>query len=472
MQNKLLKKFLSFSYGNVIGMIIGFITTPILTRILLPEEFGIVSLVTLVINLVMLFSVFSTDQSFVRFFYEEDENGRRRLLYECLKISIYIFLPLLVILVLYREKLSFWIFNKWDINLFIFIIMGIIFSLFNRFSSLVIRMQQKGALYSNLEIANKTLNLLFIVVFFFLFKKGYIIPIYALVLSMGIVTIISIYKEKEFWKFSLNKKYTMKNTKITIIKFAYPLVGAFLLNWLFQAFDRIAIKQWSTLTDLGIYSAAFKVVGILAIIQSSFATFWTPICYEHYEKKPEDKEFYSRMSIIVQFFMLCIGIFTVLFKGIFILVLGEIFRDAFYIIPFLVMVPIFHTISETTFMGIGFAKKSKVYIWISLGACFTNIVMNMILVPKLGALGAGISTSLGYFVFFLLRTYLGLKFYKVDFKLKRFYIFVFLMYVNAIIPFVFRNNIMMYAIGLSIFGLLTLAYWKDLMNSMKGRVYK
>ena len=171
MQNKLLKKFLSFSYGNVIGMIIGFITTPILTRILLPEEFGIVSLVTLVINLVMLFSVFSTDQSFVRFFYEEDENGRRRLLYECLKISIYIFLPLLVILVLYREKLSFWIFNKWDINLFIFIIMGIIFSLFNRFSSLVIRMQQKGALYSNLEIANKTLNLLFIVVFFFLFKK-------------------------------------------------------------------------------------------------------------------------------------------------------------------------------------------------------------------------------------------------------------------------------------------------------------
>ena len=81
-----------------------------------------------------------------------------------------------------------------------------------------------------------------------------------------------------------------------------------------------------------------------------------------------------------------------------------------------------YTISETTVNGLVFMKKSKMQVVVSIGACMTNVIGNIILVPKFGCQGAAISTGLSYIVFFTLRTVLSNKYYYVDFKLKRFYL--------------------------------------------------
>ena len=73
MKENLLKKFLLFSYGSWIGLVISLLGTIITTRILLPEDFGRASMFTLALNIAMLFILLGMDQSFVRFFYEEDE---------------------------------------------------------------------------------------------------------------------------------------------------------------------------------------------------------------------------------------------------------------------------------------------------------------------------------------------------------------------------------------------------------------
>jgi O-antigen/teichoic acid export membrane protein len=75
MQDNLFKKFLSFSYGSWAGLIIGLLSTMITTRILDPVHFGKASMFTLVISLSMMVVLLGTDQSFVRFFYEE--KGRK-----------------------------------------------------------------------------------------------------------------------------------------------------------------------------------------------------------------------------------------------------------------------------------------------------------------------------------------------------------------------------------------------------------
>ena len=60
MQNKsLLKKFLSFSYGSWIGIIIGIVSTPVITRLLTPEDFGKASMFTLALNILMVFVMFN-----------------------------------------------------------------------------------------------------------------------------------------------------------------------------------------------------------------------------------------------------------------------------------------------------------------------------------------------------------------------------------------------------------------------------
>ncbi|WP_162138551.1 polysaccharide biosynthesis C-terminal domain-containing protein [Planococcus halocryophilus] len=53
-----------------------------------------------------------------------------------------------------------------------------------------------------------------------------------------------------------------------------------------------------------------------------------------------------------------------------------------------------------------------------------NIIGNIVLVPEYGALGASIATAFSFIVFFSLRTYISLRYFKVDYPLKKIYTMV------------------------------------------------
>ena len=68
-----IKSFLSFSIGTWLRAIISFITTPIISYLIVPEEFGKASMFSLIYNVSLIISTIGLDQSFVRF-YNEVEN--------------------------------------------------------------------------------------------------------------------------------------------------------------------------------------------------------------------------------------------------------------------------------------------------------------------------------------------------------------------------------------------------------------
>ena len=143
--------------------------------------------------------------------------------------------------------------------------------------------------------------------------------IYATVLTSLFITIIAIYFGSNHWDFFKKNEIKTKNSFHDIVKFSLPLVITMMLTWLFQSFDRFAIKHWSTMNELGIYVAAFSVISMLTIVQSTFCTFWTPVALEHFEKSPKDKKFYSEMNQIVTLVMIVISVGTIMFKDIIIL---------------------------------------------------------------------------------------------------------------------------------------------------------
>ena len=54
MNNKLFKKFIEFGIGNLIVLITGFISSPIITRLILPEEFGKFSMFNTLTSLLIM----------------------------------------------------------------------------------------------------------------------------------------------------------------------------------------------------------------------------------------------------------------------------------------------------------------------------------------------------------------------------------------------------------------------------------
>ena len=204
------------------------------------------------------------------------------------------------------------------------------------------------------------------------------------------------------------------------------------LNWLFGSLDKITIKMFKDLGEVGIYSGAFKVVSLLTVIQSGFTTFWTPTALEHYSKNPKDTLFYRKANDYLSFIFFILGINILLFRNVVGILLGDKFYQSIYVMPTLVFIPIMYLISETTMMGIGFKKKSKYFLYVSIIATISNFIGNIILVPYFGARGAAISTGIAYIVFFSSRTYFSIKLINFGFNLKRIYLTTFLMLFYAI----------------------------------------
>lgn len=459
MPNNLFKKFLSFSYGSWVGLIIGLLSTMITTRILVPEDFGKASMFTLAVNVMMIFIIFGTDQSFVRFFYEEKEGNRGGLLYNCLRLPMLLTVVVIPIILLFYKRITHFLFDEENLTVALMLALAIFSYALHGYGILVIRMQQKGNLYSLDGIFNKVLNLAFIMIFYQLLGANYQIIIYSTLLTGIILTVAELVIEKTYWHPRNASVKSLRHSKREIINYSYPLVITTLISWLFSSFDRLAIRQWSTLVELGLYAGATRIVELLIILQGTFTTFWVPVRYEHYEKNPDDKVFFERMSRVVSFAMFFVAIFSIAAKDLIVLLLGADFRESANLMPFLVFMPILYTVSETTVIGIGFAKKPKWEIFIAGVSCAVNIIGNWWLVPIFGALGASISTAFSYVVFFTIRTQISLKYYKVHYELKKIYGMLALISVYALFAAFNYNTDLNTIAGIGAMVVLTAVYW-------------
>lgn len=469
MKNKLLNKFLSFSVGSWIGIIISLISTPIITRMTNPENLGKASMYEMIINFIGVTALFGIDQAYVRFFYEEDESKRKILLRKCIIIPILICFIFSIFIFLLHDYVSLYLFSEKISLLFYSLIpLGIILTVINRFSTLVIRMKQRGKLFSFILVLLKTFIFVFSVIFLNIFDGNFIGLVLGSSLSLLSVTLISIILERKEW-FYKSKNHLSKHSQKDILKYGSHLAITGLIAWIFRSTDKIFIKYFNSMTELGIYVGAFKIVGLLGIIQTTFSTFWTPVSFEHFENNPNDTKFYEKFFFILSTLMIIVLILTISFRSLFVLLLGEKYRAAIMIIPFLTFMPVLRTISEITVVGINFKKKVSNHLVISVGAALINIIANFIFVPKFGAIGAAFGSLLAYFVFFFLRTWISAKYFQIEYNLKLFYFQIILTLLYSIYASIKYSVMLDIICGLLLILIVIIINYKRMVMIIRGR---
>lgn len=466
----LLKKFLSFSIGGYISLIIGLLTTPIVTRMISPEAYGFFSLYNVLINLLMLIIMLGLDQGFVRFYYEEETlEARKVLLMKSIKIPMLLLVIIMPLFWFLKTPIVEFLFNSKESKiLIIYMFLGLFFSILNRFSILVVRMQQKGKQYSFIQVLNQLVNFILILIIYRIYGNNYKVLILALIFSLAITSLISILFEKQMWfSFERNNKINSKE----LLKYSYPIAITVIVSWIFQSSDKLFIKQYGTLEELGLYAAAFKIISLLNIIQTGFNTFWTPVSFEKYKKEKENIEFFQKIFNLVSFAMLCIGVCILLGKDILILLLGKKFEGALKIFPTLILMPVMNTVSEVTVVGINFKKKTKYHLIISLIITVINLILNYIMVQKYGAVGAAISTGITFYIFFLLRTYFSKKVYDCKYKINKFIYLSFLVMIYSIYLSINQANIGDYIYGIILL-ILIFYFYKQIIKNMFNYLIK
>lgn len=396
----ILQKIGGFSLGPLIGALLSLIIVPIITRFISPEEYGKASMFTLAQGAVSMFMYLGMDQAFAReYVCTEKRDG---LLANAMFLPMILAAVIAAFALVFRRLVSQTLFGNPDETLAV-VLMAFMFPamVLETFSFAKIRMDERGAIYSFFTILLKILTLLFTVGLFCVYEKSFRSVVYAA--AFAEITNGTILSCMVVLKEGSSVRLINRRDVCHMLRYGVPLVPATMLTWVLTSMDKVMLRTFCDYSELGLYSAAFKIVSVVAVLQSCFTLVWLPVAYRWHETHKEQVYFEMVMKFVtLGMGAVCFGI--LLCKDLVAWFLGKEFTQAIEIFPFLLLQPFAYTVSETTGIGIAFSRKTEHNIVVAILASVINILLNLWLIPQMGGKGAAVATGISYIVFFWART--------------------------------------------------------------------
>ena len=416
----MIKQFLTFSYGSWVSAAISFLTTPVITLLIVPEEFGKAAMFALAISCVSTVGVLGMDQSFIRMFYEKAEDERPALLWRCFAFAMAMTALIVCALLPFWRQISTALFEEPDFSAMLLLVGCLLLSVINRFATNVIRMKKRGNVLSLSQIICVTVHLAVVIVYALYAASTFHAIVWGTLFSVAASVLVNILPERKFWGARVHKALFGRDDSKQVLSYGVPLVPVLIMTFLFQAMDKIALRAYSSLDEIGLYAVANKFVFLLTIIYVSFSLFWSPVAFERYEKNNNDFRFFEKMFKTLAAAVLIAAGGMLLAKDVIVLLLAPPYRSAVMIMPFMIFVPMMHLLADITGMGIGLKKKTYLHIVVVAAAALVNFAGNYYLIPVLGARGAAISTGIAYVTYFALRTWISGRLFPAHYRITPF----------------------------------------------------
>jgi O-antigen/teichoic acid export membrane protein len=174
------------------------------------------------------------------------------------------------------------------------------------------------------------------------------------------------------------------------LHFGVPILMTTLLHWVMHEADRYFLRHYLDLEQVGLYSIAYQIGhGFNNLLLVPFMSIWTVVIYEIAEQ-PGARETYARVfrhyvggALLA---MLGVSLFA---RPILTLLTTPEYYSAAEIVPIVCLAYIFFGLDGHFRVPALIAKRTVVMLPAALTAAIVNLVMNMLLIPRLGAAGAG-----------------------------------------------------------------------------------
>ena len=418
-----LSGFLSYFYGNFVVLLLGFIQTPIVTRIMSADEYGRTGMFETAVSVIYIFAILGMDQSYIRYYYKKDID-RVALLKQCLIPSVVIVSVLLTVYAIFADYANFYLFERTGTDITVLVIAYTIISVFERFFFLDVRMQQNGKLYSNINIAEKVLSILTILGAWYFLRNDFRVSLYAMAVPWGCTTAFIMIRFAFVHRGYKRSKAVSGQIRVPqkeLISYGLPFIMVLLMEWLLSSCDKLALKTWSTYDELGVYNSAMKIIVLLLTFKNTFIAYWSPVAMERFEngKMEDNKVFFRNAYEVTQFLCVCAAAGLILFRKVVVLLLGSDYRGAESIIPFLTLMPVFAVMFEITNQSIKYSKHNMYLNLASAVAIICNVAGNALLVPRYAGTGAALTTGISYIAYFAMGSVLSEKCLKIGYAFKK-----------------------------------------------------
>jgi O-antigen/teichoic acid export membrane protein len=206
-----------------------------------------------------------------------------------------------------------------------------------------------------------------------------------------------------------------------MLAFSLPLVLSSFLALILTLSDRYIIQYFGNFEDTGIYTLAYKISNIIRVfVIHSFAQAYIPVFYRYMEDQ-DSRNFYVKSVSYYTFVASIIALALTIFgqEAIQIVAQSEDYYSAYKLLPYLVIGVIFAGLRQILVLPINKHKKTKLISIITISAGCFNLVLNILLVPLMGARGAALATGLANLFVVIFYYYFVNKLEKIRYEDKK-----------------------------------------------------
>lgn len=251
--------------------------------------------------------------------------------------------------------------------------------------------------------------------------------------------------------------------KKEMLDYSKPMIANSVAWWVNNTSDRYIVIFFCGLAENGIYSVASKIPSILNIFQSIFSQAWTLSAVKDFD--PEDKNgFFANTYRAYNCLMVLIcSAIIVGDKVLAHFLYAKDFFVAWRYVPWLTIAIVFGSLSGYIGGFFSAVKNSKIFAQSTVVGAVSNIVLNLIMTPFMGALGAAITTAFCYFIVWMIRYWHSKKFIKLKIRLKRDLITYVLLVIQSIV-LLLKEGAILYGIEVGLFLIIVILYAGDLIS--------
>jgi len=201
--------------------------------------------------------------------------------------------------------------------------------------------------------------------------------------------------------------------------FGMPLVPSALALWAINFIDRIFIAQYKGQAEVGVYSVAVRISSAIVFLMIAFRLAWPAFAYSIDDDR-EAKRTYSYVLTYLVFVCCWVSLaLGVLAPWLVDVLAPNSFHRAADAVALLAFASTAYAAYTVVAIGIGRARQTQ-FNWVVSGiAAAVNVVLNVILIPPYGMIGAAISTVAAYLVLFLGMVLNSHRVYPVDYQWRR-----------------------------------------------------
>lgn len=396
-----IKKIIQFSIGPIGAAALSLVTLPFVAWFFSVEDVGRLTMLQVTLGLaVSLFSL-AMHQAYVREYHEEDDKP---------SLFKHAVLPGLAVLTLALLIIGI---SPWSISKLLFdidstlltwlLILGVYCSYLINFFAHVVRMEERGLVFSATQVFPKLFLLVFISFIFLLNLDAEFQTLMLMnILAVGCSVSIFAWWTRKTWLPAILKPLDRELLHRMLI-FSLPLVTGGIAYWGLTTMDRFFLRSFSGFEELGVYALSVSLAGAVSVISTIFSNLWHPTLYK-WVKNGVDK---TKVLSVIECMLLAVCLIWTLvgmFSFVLVYFLPPEYSAIEYLIVACVAMPLFKMLAETTGVGIGITRRSSFSMLASICAFIVNAILNYLLIPDLGASGAAIATLLAFFTYFVVRT--------------------------------------------------------------------